>query len=102
MATVRRTTAMPVWTRRFGSSKNLGSSESRAFDARCSSLTLVIVANRPLFVCDALQPLQRPAHRQRRRLEVRLALPDGQHERGAGQQVGHVMLAEIDEREPER
>src|SRR3954452_5524389 len=50
---------------------------------------------------DLLQTLKRPVYPAYEGFGERLALPDGGDERRAGDQIGDVVLAEIDEREAE-
>ena len=54
-----------------------------------------------LSVRDLLQALEPGAHLVHHRLGERVAEPHGRDERGAGDEVGHVVLAQVDEREAE-
>src|SRR3954470_14846293 len=112
-------TAIAVWMSRFGSAKKLGSASatvSRVFsgcsEALCgrSSLTPGMFANSApgspassvAGIRGAFQALQPSADGLGDGLDVALPPSDRDHERHPRQEVSHVVLAEVDECEPER
>src|SRR3954453_10640502 len=83
------------WRSRRSTVSSSGSTASLPFATRSSDTPGTLPAR------DSLQALKRPVDPEDEGLGERLAAPDRGDQEGAGDQVGHVVLAQIDQREAE-